>query len=118
MLKDSNIDRESFKIGLLIVVLLMLLVNNFFNLKDSDKIEYIKDEIKEVKSELNSVYKENKKLQRKLDSFKTEITKIDNGIDINNKKIQNLKIYEKNQISSFASYGNVEWEKYFADRYK
>jgi septal ring factor EnvC (AmiA/AmiB activator) len=118
MLKDSNIDKESFKIGLLIVVLLMLLVNNFFNAKDADKIDYIKKEIKEVKSEINLVYKENKRLQSKLDDFKTEIKQIDRGININNKKIQNLKTYEKEQISSFATYGNSEWEKYFADRYK
>lgn len=118
MLKDSNIDKESFKIGLLIIVLVILLVNNFFDAKDTDKIDYIKQEIKEVKSELNLVYKENKKLQSKLDNFKTEITKIDNGININNKKIKNLKTYEKEQISSFATYGNSEWEKYFADRYK
>lgn len=118
MLKDSSLNKESFKIGLLIVVLLMLLVNNFFNIKDSEKIDYIKQEIKEVKSELNSVYQENKKLQGKIESFNSEIKSIDKGININNRKIQNLKIYEKEQISSFATYGNVEWEKYFADRYK
>ena len=118
MLKDSSLNKESFNIGLLIVVLLMLLVNNFFNIKDSEKIDYIKQEIKEVKSELNSVYQENKKLQGKIESFNSEIKSIDKGININNRKIQNLKIYEKEQISSFATYGNVEWEKYFADRYK
>ena len=37
---------------------------------------------------------------------------------VGDKKIQNLNKYEKDQISSFATYGNVEWEKYFADRYK
>jgi hypothetical protein len=96
MLKDSSIDKDSFKIGLLIVVLVMLLVNNFFNLKDSDKIDYIKNEIKEVKTELNSVRQENKKLQDRIEYFNSEINSIDKGIDINNKKIQNLKIYEKN----------------------
>jgi len=104
MLKDSNIDKEYFNIGLLIVVLLMLLVNNFFNVKDSDKIDYIKNQIKEVKTELNSVRQENKKLQDKIEYFNSEIKSIDKGIDINNNKIQNLKIYEKKQINSFATY--------------
>lgn len=95
-----------------------MLINNFFNIKDSDKIDYIKEDIKKVNVQINAVYDENKILQSKMDDFNTEIIEIDNGININNKKIQNLKTYEKEQISSFATYGNSEWEKYFADRYK
>ena len=95
-----------------------MLINNFFNIKDSDKIDYLKSEIEKVNVEIKAVYDENKVLQIKMESFKTEIVKIDKGIDVNNSKIQNLKIYEKEQISSFATYGNSEWEKYFADRYK
>jgi peptidoglycan hydrolase CwlO-like protein len=118
MLKDNAIDKNKFTTTLLIIILVMLLVNNFFNIKDSDKIDYLKDEIKKVNVHIDAVYDENKNLQSKMDNFKTEIVKIDKGIDVNNSKIQNLKIYEKEQISSFATYGNVEWEKYFADRYK
>lgn len=118
MFKDNMPDKDKLSIALLIVVLAMLLINNLFNIKDSDKIDYIKNEIKEVKTELNSVRQENKKLQDRIEYFNSEIKSIDKGIDINNNKIQNLKIYEKKQISSFATYGNVEWEKYFADRYK
>lgn len=118
MLKDSQIDKDKFTTTLLIVILIMLLLNNFFNIKDSDKIDYLKDEIKKVNVEIKSVYDENKIIQGKMESFKTEIVKIDKGINVNNSKIQNLKIYEKEQISSFATYGNSEWEKYFADRYK
>lgn len=117
MLKD-NTDIQFFKIGSLIVILLMLSVNNFFNIKDSEKIDYLKDEIKKANVQIKSVYDENKILQSKIENFKDEIKSIDKGININNRKIQNLKIYEKEQISSFATYGNVEWEKYFADRYK
>lgn len=118
MLKDNFPNVDKLKIGLIIVVLLMLLINNFFNIKDSDKIDYLKNEIKQVKVELKDVYDQNKKLQSKIDGFKSEIREIDNGIDINNRKIQNLKVYEKEQTNSFATYGNSEWEKYFADRYK
>lgn len=118
MLKDSQIDKNKFTTSLLIVILVMMLINNFFNIKDSDKIDYLKSEIEKVNVEIKAVYDENKVLQSKMESFKTEIVKIDKGIDVNNSKIQNLKIYEKEQISSFATYGNSEWEKYFADRYK
>jgi len=118
MLKNSQIDKSKFTTSLLIVILVMMLINNFFNIKDSDKIDYLKSEIEKVNVEIKAVYDENKVLQIKMESFKTEIVKIDKGIDVNNSKIQNLKIYEKEQISSFATYGNSEWEKYFADRYK
>lgn len=118
MLKDAKIDKESFKMGLLIVVILMLLVNNFFNIKDSDKIDYLKDEIKKVNINIEQVYKENKQLKNQISDFKDEISNIDRGVSINNNKIENLKIYEKKQTNSFATYGNSEWEKYFADRYK
>ena len=118
MLKDSSPDKNNFIASLLVVILVMLAINNFFNIKDSEKIDYLKNEIKKVNVQIDAVYDENKILQSKIENFKEEIREIDNGIDINNKKIQNLKIYEKEQISSFATYGNVEWEKYFADRYK
>lgn len=118
MLKDSPIDKSKFTTTLLIAILVMLLVNNFFNIKDSDKIDYLKEDIKKVNVQIDAVYDENKILQSKMENFKTEIVKIDKGIDVNNSKIQNLKIYEKEQISPFATYGNSEWEKYFADRYK
>jgi septal ring factor EnvC (AmiA/AmiB activator) len=118
MLKDSSPDKNKLIISLLVVVLVMLLINNFFNIKDSDKIDYLKNEIKKVNVQIDAVYDENKILQSKMEDFKTEIREIDNGIEINNNKIQNLNNYEKEQVSSFATYGNVEWEKYFADRYK
>lgn len=118
MLKDTTPEKNKMIIGLLVAILVMLLVNNLFNIKDSDKIDYIKDDIKKVNVQINAVYDENKILQSKMEDFKTEIIEIDNGININNKKIQNLKTYEKEQISSFTTYGNSEWEKYFADRYK
>jgi len=118
MLKDSAPDKNKLITALLVVILVMLLINNFFNIKDSDKIDYLKDEIKKANVHIDAVYDENKNLQSKMENFKTEIREIDNGIHINNKKIENLNNYEKEQISSFATYGNVEWEKYFADRYK
>ena len=118
MLKDSSPERNKLIMMLLVIILVMMLINNFFNIKDSDKIDYIKEDIKKVNVQINAVYDENKILQSKMDDFNTEIIEIDNGININNKKIQNLKTYEKEQISSFATYGNSEWEKYFADRYK
>ena len=118
MLKDSTPNKNKLILILLVVLLVMMLINNFFNIKDSDKIDYLKDEIKKVNVQIDAVYDENKNLQSKMDSFKTEIIEIDNGININNKKIQNLQNYEKEQINSFTTYDNSEWEKYFADRYK
>jgi len=118
MLNVPKTDRNKFTTALLLLIAIMLLVNVFFSLGDSDKIDYLKDEIKKVNTQIDAVYDENRVLQSKMEDFKTEIREIDNGININNKKIQNLNNYEKDQISSFATYGNVEWEKYFADRYK
>ena len=111
-------SKNKFMIALLVLVLAMLLLNTFFNLTGSDKIDYLKDEIKKTNAQINAVYDENKVLNSRMEDFKTEIREIDNGIEINNNKIQNLNNYEKDQINSFATYGNVEWEKYFADRYK
>lgn len=118
MLNVPKTDRNKFTMALLLLIAIMLLVNVFFSLGDSDKIDYLKDEIKKVNTQIDAVYDENRVLQSKMEDFKTEIREIDNGININNQKIKNLNNYEKDQISSFANYGNVEWEKYFADRYK
>ena len=118
MNKEVSLNKENLIIWLLVLLISIYLVNIFFNVKDSDNIDYLKSEIKKVDVELGKVYDENKVLQNKIDSFKNEIKKIDNDINIKNTKIQNLKNYEKKQISTFATYGNSEWEKYFADRYK
>jgi septal ring factor EnvC (AmiA/AmiB activator) len=113
-----NIDKNKFLIALLIFILAMLLLNTFFNLNSNDKIDYLKGEIEKTNTQIDAVYEENNILNSRMEDFKTEIREIDNGIEINNNKIENLNKYEKDQINSFANYGNVEWEKYFADRYK
>lgn len=118
MYNDLKTDKNKFLNGLLVLISIMLLVNVFYTFTDSDKIDFLKDEIKKTNTQINAVYDENRILESKIEDFKTEIHEIDKGIDINNRKIENLNIYEKDKINSFATYGNVEWEKYFADRYK
>lgn len=113
-----NIDKNKFLIALLVLILAMLLLNTFFNLNSNDKIDYLKGEIEKTNTQIDAVYEENNILNSRMEDFKTEIREIDNGIEINNNKIENLNKYEKDQINSFANYGNVEWQKYFADRYK
>lgn len=118
MNKEASLNKENIIIWLLVLLISIYLVNIFFNVKDSEKIDYLKSEVKSIDIDVKQIYKSNKIQEKKLDNFKSELKQIDNEIIINNKKIQNLNNYEKKQTNSFATYGNSEWEKYFADRYK
>ena len=51
-------------------------------------------------------------------TFYEAINQIDKSVNVNNNSIKNLKIYEKQKINSFSTYGASEWQKYFTDRYK
>lgn len=118
MRNDVKTDKDGYLTAFIILICLMLLANLFMSSVESDKIDYLNNEIKKTNIQINAVYDENRLLQSRMEDFKSQIQEIDNGIEVNNNKIQNLNKYEKDQISSFATYGNVEWEKYFADRYK
>ena len=118
MLNDVKTHKDGYLTAFIILICLMLLANLFMSSVESDKIDYLNNEIKKTNIQINAVYDENRLLQSRMEDFKSQIQEIDKGIEVNNNKIQNLNKYEKDQISSFATYGNVEWEKYFADRYK
>lgn len=118
MRNDVKTDKDKYLTAFIILICLMLLANLLMSSVESDKIDYLNNEIKKTNIQINAVYDENRLLQSRMEDFKSQIQEIDNGIDVNNRKIENLNNYEKDQISSFATYGNVEWERYFADRYK
>lgn len=118
MRNDVKTEKDGYLTAFIILICLMLLANLFMTSVESDKIDYLNNEIKKTNIQINAVYDENRLLQSRMEDFKSQIQEIDNGIDVNNRKIENLNNYEKDQISSFATYGNVEWERYFADRYK
>lgn len=92
---------------------------NFFGSGSSQdiKIDYIKKEISNLKKDVDNIYKAEKALDKKIDSFNYQIEKVHKAVNINNKKIDNLKKYEKDKIDSFNSYNARMWEKYFTDRY-
>jgi hypothetical protein len=54
---------------------------------------------------------------KKIDSFNIGIQRINEAVNTNNIKIDNLKKNEKIQIDNFKSYDARMWEQYFADRY-
>jgi len=91
--------------------------NLFSNGNEAIKVDYIKKEIKGLKDDVNEIYKSEKALDKKIDTFNYEIKNIHEAVTINNTKIENLKKYEKIQIDKFKSYDARMWERYFADRY-
>ena len=111
----------SNKMTLLIIMLCLVFSLQVFTLFDNGgevkKVNYIKEEINVLKDEVDSIYKSEKALDKKIDGFNEEISQIHEAVNVNNSKIENLKKYEKIQIDSFKSYDALMWEKYFADRY-
>lgn len=89
----------------------------FTNSTESLKVDYIKKEINGLKDDVNEIYKSEKALDKKIDTFNFQIKNIHEAVTINNTKIENLKKYEKVQIDKFKSYDANMWERYFADRY-
>lgn len=111
----------SNKITLLMIMVCFVFCIQVFSLfkneDESQKVNYIKKEIKNLKKDVNKIYNHYDDLGLKIDTFKAEVKKIDNSIKINNVKIENLKQYEKDTKDSFKSFTALQWEQYFADRY-
>lgn len=111
----------SNKMTLLMIMICLVFCFQVFNLfsngTESVKVDYIKKEINSLKDEVNEIYKSEKALDKKIDTFNLEIKNIHEAVTINNTKIENLKKYEKVQIDKFNSYDASMWQNYFTDRY-
>jgi peptidoglycan hydrolase CwlO-like protein len=115
-------NKEKTKINLIflsiVAVIILLLMNGFFSVSSNDNSNYLKKEVKAIKSEIETYKEENKKLQEKLVEYEKILVKIDTNIATNNKKIDKLKLGTNEKINNFKSYDARMWEKFFADRYK
>jgi septal ring factor EnvC (AmiA/AmiB activator) len=109
------------RLSLIFILLILVFLTQIFSLMSSgnqiDKINYIKKEIAKSKSVVDSLYKKNKGLDKKIDQLNSKIDGLDNSISANNDKIDKLKKNEKSQIDNFKHYDSGMWEKYFTDRY-
>jgi uncharacterized protein YoxC len=100
------------------VIFMLLLFYIMFNgLVSNHNVKDLKNQINTIQENVDGIYKENEKIDKKIDGFKSVITQIDKDITINNTKIDNLKKYEKDTKDSFRTYDTDMWERYFADRY-
>jgi peptidoglycan hydrolase CwlO-like protein len=111
----------SNRINLLLIIAGLLLVFQLYNVvgngREALKVNYIKEEISNLKDEVEEIHKSEKALDKKIDTFNLEIKNVHNAVNINNTKIENLKRDEKIQIDKFKSYDANMWERYFTDRY-
>ena len=99
------------------LVFCLQVFNLFSNENEALKVNYIKKEINKLKDDVNEIYKSEKALDKKIDTFNLQIKNIHEAVTINNTKIDNLKKYEKVQINKFKSYDARMWEQYFTERY-
>jgi peptidoglycan hydrolase CwlO-like protein len=111
----------SNRINVLLIIAGLLLVFQLYNVvgngREALKVNYIKEEISNLKDEVEEIHKSEKALDKKIDTFNLEIKNVHNAVNINNTKIENLKRDEKIQIDKFKSYDADMWERYFTDRY-
>lgn len=111
----------SNKITLLMIMVCFVFCIQVFSLfkneDETQKVNYIKKEIIDLKKDVDKIYNHYDALGVKIDTFKAEVEKIHKSVNINNIKIENLKQYEKDKKNSFKSYSARMWEQYFADRY-
>jgi hypothetical protein len=119
-----NFEKDTKKnyIILLVIFVIFLIILNLFQFNYSkygfDNSNFIKNEVKEIKSDIEKYEKENKKLNEKLVEYQNILIKIDSNIATNNQKIDILKNNTNEKINSFKSYDARMWEKFFTDRYK
>jgi septal ring factor EnvC (AmiA/AmiB activator) len=100
------------------VIFMLLLFYIMFNgLVSNHNVKDLKNQINTIQENVDGIYKENEKIDKKIDGFKSVIIQIDKDITKNNTKIDNLKQYEKDTKDSFRTYDANMWERYFADRY-
>jgi seryl-tRNA synthetase len=111
----------SNKINLVLILTGLVLFFQLFSLlsngREALKVNYIKEEISKLKDDVEEIYKSEKALDKKIDTFNLQIKNIHEAVIINNTKIENLKRDEKIQIDKFKSYDANMWERYFTDRY-
>ena len=112
----------SNKINLVLILVALVLCSPLFALlsngREALKVNYIKKEITNLKSDIEQIYKSEKALDKKIDTFNIRIKQIHEVVKINNVKIDKLKKDEKIQIDKFKSYDARMYERYFTDRYK
>jgi len=111
----------SNKINLVLILAGLVLFFQLFillgNGREALKVNYIKEEISKLKEDVEEIYKYEKALDKKIDTFNLQIKNIHEAVIINNTKIEKLKRDEKIQIDKFKSYNARMWERYFTDRY-
>lgn len=111
----------SNKINLVLILAGLVLFFQLFillgNGREALKVNYIKEEISKLKYDVEEIYKSEKALDKKIDTFNLQIKNIHEAVIINNTKIEKLKRDEKIQIDKFKSYNARMWERYFTDRY-
>jgi peptidoglycan hydrolase CwlO-like protein len=111
----------SNKINLVLILAGLVLFFQLFillgNGREALKVNYIKEEISNLKEDVKEIYKSEKALDKKIDTFNLQIKNIHEAVIINNTKIEKLKRDEKIQIDKFKSYNARMWERYFTDRY-
>jgi hypothetical protein len=111
----------SNKINLVLILAGLVLFFQLFillgNGREALKVNYIKEEISKLKEDVEEIYKSEKALDKKIDTFNLQIKNIHEAVIINNTKIEKLKRDEKIQIDKFKSYNARMWERYFTDRY-
>ena len=112
----------SNKINLVLILAGLILIFQLFgvlsNGREALKVNYIKQEISNLKDDVEEIYKYEKALDEKIDTFNIRIKQIHEVVKINNVKIDKLKKDEKIQIDKFKSYDARMYERYFTDRYK
>jgi len=100
------------------VIFMLLLFYIMFNgYVGNNNVMELNKQINTIQENVDGIYKENEKIDKKIDGFKSVIIQIDKSITKNNTKIDNLKQYEKDTKDSFNSYDANMWERYFAERY-
>ena len=111
----------SNKLNLIMILVAIIFCFQVFNLFSNgnqiQKVNYIKKEILNLKDDVKEIYKTENAMGKKIDSFNIGIQRINEAVNTNNIKIDNLKKNEKIQIDNFKSYDARMWEQYFADRY-
>lgn len=110
-------NRVSFVFALPIIVFITQIFSLLSSSNQLDKVNYIKKEMKKNQSIIDSIYKKNKDLDKKIQIFNSKLQILDNSISTNNDKIDKLKQNEKTQIDNFKHYNASMWEKYFTNRY-
>lgn len=118
MANIEDISKKFTPIYFFGVIFMLLLFYIMFNgYVGNNNVKELKNQINTIQENVDGIYKENEKIDKKIDGFKSVIIQIDKDITKNNTKIDNLKQYEKDTKDSFNTYDANMWERYFADRY-